>query len=195
MLTFLRAGLGNAIRTKVGIALIGAVLVGGGGTAMAMATTHGQLPFGAALTQSSATHSDSDGGSKTPSANKTADNDNDDQGCTGNTGNTTGTPSAHADTDADADDGSAHSGTPSANATPGTHSDSDDASDHESGTPSATRTASQGDDANEHEGSQDDQDDCGAKSTTTRTPMPEPTERPEGTRVPQPTGTPGTGGD
>jgi hypothetical protein len=166
MFSFLRAGLGHAFRTKVGMALLGALLVGGGGTAMAMATSHAQLPFGAALTQSSATHSDSDGGSKTPSATKTVnqeDTDQDDQGCTGSTGSTTGTPSTHAD--------------------------SDDASEHASGTPSATRSAGQGDDANEHEGSQDDQDECGGKSTTTRTPMPEPTEHPEAT------GTPGTGGD
>jgi hypothetical protein len=181
--------LGRAFRTKVGIALIGALLVGGGGTAMAMATSTGHTPFGSAL--SSSTHSDDAG--KTPGATKSAEQgDEDDQGCTSST---SGTPSAHSDSD----DASEHaSGTPSATGTPGAHSD--DASEHEVGTPSATKTASQGDDANEHEGSSDDQDEC-SKGTTTRTPAPEPTERPEGThtpwptRAPEPTGTPGTGGD
>jgi hypothetical protein len=142
MVSFLPPGLGHAIRTKVGIAVIGAVLVGGGGTAMAMATSHARLPFGAASSSASPT---------TPGARTTGDQDN--EGCTG-------TPSAHA--------------------TPGAHSDSDDASEHTSGTPSATRAAGQGDDANEHEGSQDDQDECGGKGTATRTPHPEPTEGPGG---------------
>jgi hypothetical protein len=144
MFTFPRAGLGHALRTKVGIAVIAAVLVGGGGTALAMASTHTALPFAAG---SPTAHSDQ--------------GDQDEQGCTSSA---TGTPSAHHD--------------------------SDEGSDHESGTPSATRTASGGDEANEHESSQDDQDECG-KSTTTRTPGPESTEQPEGTHSP----TKGPGGD
>ena len=169
--------LGNALRTKVGLALIGALLVGGGGTAMAMATANGHTPFGSALSSSaSSTHSESDEAGKTPGATK----DDQDEDCTSGTLTT-----------------------PSAYASPTAHSD--DASEHEGGTPSATRAAGQtsDDEANEHESTQDEQDEC-AKSTTTRTPAPEPTERtdgPEGThtpwptRTPEATGTPGTGGD
>jgi hypothetical protein len=184
MFAFLRGGLGNALRTKVGLALIGALLVGGGGTAMAMATANGHTPFGSAL--SSSTHSDEAG--KTPGGTKTADKDDQDEDCTSGTH---ATPSAHSD------DGSEHEGgTPSAHASPTAHSD--DASEHEGGTPSATRAAGQSsDEANEHESAQDEQDEC-AKSTTTRTPHPEPTERPEGTEGTHsagPTPTKGPGGD
>ena len=80
MFALLRGGLGNALRTKVGLALIGALLVGGGGTAMAMATANGHTPFGSAL--SSSTHSESDEAVKTPGATKTADQDDQDEDCT-----------------------------------------------------------------------------------------------------------------
>jgi hypothetical protein len=137
------------LRTKVGIAVISAVLVASGGTAIAIATAHPAFPFGAARSLS---------GSPTAHSGK---GDQDDQECTGSS---TGTPS--------------------------THHDSDEGSSHESGTPSATRTATAGDEANEHESSHDDRDECG-KSTTTRTPGPESTEQPEGTRTP----TKGPGGE
>jgi hypothetical protein len=153
MFTSLRAGLGHALRTKVGIAVIAAVLVGGGGTALAIASAHPALPFGAALSLSGSPTAHSDKG------------DQDEQGCTSSA---TGTPSAHHD--------------------------SDERSDHESGTPSATRTPTAGDEANEHESSQDDQDECG-KSTATRTPGPESTEQPQGTHTPGPAPTKGPGGD
>jgi hypothetical protein len=152
MFTAPRAGLGHALRTKVGIAVIVAVLLAGGGTAIAIVSAHPALPFGAALALS-------------------------------------GSPTAHADSGkGDQDDQEC---TPSATGTPSAHSDADEGSEHESGTPSATRTATGGDDeANEHESSQDDEDECGT-STTTRTPGPESTEQPEGTHTP----TKGPGGD
>jgi hypothetical protein len=107
MFTFLRAGLGHALRTKVGIALIGALLVVGGGTAMAMASTHSALPFAA----------------PSQSGSPPAHSDSEDR-CTGSA---TGTPSAHSDSD----EGSDHeSGTPSATGT-ATHGD-DEANEHES---------------------------------------------------------------
>jgi hypothetical protein len=167
MFRFLRAGLGHTLGTKVGIALIGAVLVLGGGTAVAMASTHTALPFAAPLFQSGSptAHSESDEGSKTPSATRTAGKDDqEDESCTSSA---TGTPSAQ----------------------------SDDGSDHESGTPSATSTATHGDDeANEHESSQDDQDECGT-SKATGTPAPQSTEQPEEMQTPGPTPTKGPGGD
>jgi hypothetical protein len=44
MFALLRGGLGNALRSKVGLAVIAAMLVGGGGTAMGMvlANSHAQ---------------------------------------------------------------------------------------------------------------------------------------------------------
>jgi hypothetical protein len=121
MFTFPRAGRGHAFRTKVGIALIGAVLVVGGGTAMAMAATHTALPFAAALSLSGSPTAHSDEGSKTPSATKTAGKDDqDDKGCTPSA---TGTPSAHSDSDQE-------SGTPSATGT-ATGGDNE-ANEHES---------------------------------------------------------------
>jgi hypothetical protein len=177
MLAFLWARLGSAFRTKVGIALVGALVLGGGGTALAIATAHGS-PLSAWEVSQSA--------SSTPHATKTADQDDqDDQDCTGG---------AHATPGAHSDDGDDHeSGTPSAHASPTAHSD--DGDEHESGTPSATKAAGQGDDeANEHEGAQGDQDECGNGSAT-RTPHPEPTERPEGTHPAGATPTEGSGGD
>src|SRR5215472_9185254 len=86
--------LGRAFRTKVGIALIGALLVGGGGTAMAMATSTGHTPFGSSLS-STASSGHSDEAGKTPGATKSADQgDQDDQGCTSSA---SGTPGAHSD--------------------------------------------------------------------------------------------------
>jgi hypothetical protein len=167
MFALLRMRFGSAVRTKAGIALIGALLVGGAGTAMAMATAHSQLPSTAGLsgaTASSTAHSDDrSGASKTPGATKTDDQDDqDDKQCTGST---SATPAAH----------------------------SDDGSEHESSTPSATRAAGQSDDeANEHESTQDDQDECG-RSTASHTP--EPTERPEGTHTAGATPTKGPGDD
>lgn len=153
MYTYRRAGRGLALRTKVGIALIGALLVVGGGTALAMASTHGALP---SLSGSPTAHPNSDGGTKT--AGK------EDEACTSSA---TGTPSAH----------------------------SGDESDHASGTPSATKTATGGDDeANEHESSQDDRDEC-STSTATGTPAARSTEQPEGTHTPGSTPTKGPGGD
>jgi hypothetical protein len=188
MFTVLRSGLGNALRTKVGLALIGALLVGGGGTVMAMATSHGQLPLAAALSSSAST----------PHATRTAGKD--DQDDQDECSSTHATPGANSGSD---DRGEHESGTPSAHATLTVHSDA--AAIHASGTPSATRAAGQGDDeANEHESAQEEQDECSKSSTASRTPHPEPTERPEGpegthtpwpTRAPQPTGTLRPGGD
>jgi hypothetical protein len=121
MLTLLRAGLGNALRTKVGLALIGALLVGGGGTAMAMATAHGQTPLGAAL--SSSASSKALGATKT--TGKDGQDDQDDQGCTGSA---RATPTAHTESD---DDSGHQSGMPSVHASPTAHSDSE-ANEHES---------------------------------------------------------------
>ncbi|HZC78313.1 MAG TPA: hypothetical protein VE258_11215 [Ktedonobacterales bacterium] len=100
MFALLKARLGSAFRTKVGIALIGALVLVGGGTAMAMATSHGQFlsPLAASGTSASPTaHAD----------------DQDDQACTGSAN---GTPTgAAASPTAHADDGSDdRSGTPSA---------------------------------------------------------------------------------
>jgi hypothetical protein len=167
MFALLRAGLGNALRTKVGLALIGALLVGGGGTAMAMATTHTQLPFGTAL--SALTHSDAAG--KTPGTNK----DDQDEGCTSGAH---ATPSAHASPTAHSDDASEHaSGTPSATRSAG--QGDDDANEHEGaqddqdecGTSTATHTPH-----------------------PEPTERPEGTHTPWPTRSPEPTGTPGPGG-
>jgi hypothetical protein len=47
MFALLRGGLGNALRSKVGLAVIGAMLIAGGGTAMALTTSHARLPSGA----------------------------------------------------------------------------------------------------------------------------------------------------
>jgi len=49
MFAFLRGGLGNALRSKAGLAIIAAVLVGGGGTAMGMvlANSHARSPSAA----------------------------------------------------------------------------------------------------------------------------------------------------
>jgi hypothetical protein len=166
MFASLWARLGSTLKTKVGIALIGALVVGGGGTALAMTTAHQQLPVFSAFSHASSTaHTGSDDASKTPNASQ---DDQDDQQCT---------PRASTSPTTHADEGSDHE------------------SDHKSGTPSATKTVGQGDDeTNEHESGQNDQDEaaCG-KSTATHTP--EPTERPESTNTPGPRPTQGTGGD
>jgi hypothetical protein len=47
MFAVLRGGLGHAIRSKVGIAVIGAMLIAGGGTALALTTSHARFPPGA----------------------------------------------------------------------------------------------------------------------------------------------------
>jgi hypothetical protein len=47
MLTLLRGGLSSALRSKVGLAVIAAMLIGGSGTAVALTASHAQLPSGA----------------------------------------------------------------------------------------------------------------------------------------------------
>jgi hypothetical protein len=47
MVALLRGGLGNALRSKVALAVIGTMLIGGGGTALALTTSHAQLPSAA----------------------------------------------------------------------------------------------------------------------------------------------------
>jgi hypothetical protein len=47
MFAVLRGGLSHAIRSKVGIAVIGAMLIAGGGTALALTTSHARFLSGA----------------------------------------------------------------------------------------------------------------------------------------------------
>jgi len=115
MFTLLRGGLGNALRTKVGLAVIGAMLLGGGGTAMALATAHAQLPFGDALSSAA----------PTTTASK---DDQDDQKCASGAN---ATPAAHTESNDDSAHDSEHkSGTPSA--TKAAATGSDEANEHES---------------------------------------------------------------
>ncbi len=88
------ARLGGAIRTKVGIALIGALVVGGGGTVVAMATAQGEPGSNGVAPRTSATstaHSDD-------SSNAGKD-DQDDKACTANATATgaIASPTAHSD--------------------------------------------------------------------------------------------------
>jgi hypothetical protein len=176
MFALLKAKLGSTFRTKVGIALIGALVLGGGGTAMAMATSHGQplAALGASGTSASPTAHADDSADATKVAGK---GDQDDQACTGSA-NATATPSGAA-------------------ASPTAHSG--DGSDDRSGTPSATKAASQDDqEGNENENAQEEQNEteCHDGSTSPKaTRTPEPTETSEGAHTPGPTPTGGPGGD
>jgi len=171
MFALLRDGLGHALRTKVGLALIGALLVGGGGTAMAMATANGHTPFGSAL--SSSTHSESDEAGKTPGATKTADKDDQDEDCTSSTH---ATPSAHSD------DASEHEGgTPSATRAAG--QGDDEADEHESAQDEQDECAKSPASRTTH------------PEPTERPEGPEGTHTPSPTRTPEATGTPRPGGD
>ena len=94
MFALLIARLGGAIRTKVGIALIGALVVGGGGTVVAMATAQGEPGSNGVAPRTSATstaHSDD-------SSNAGKD-DQDDKACTANATATgaIASPTAHSD--------------------------------------------------------------------------------------------------
>lgn len=91
MFALLRARLGGAFKTKVGLALIGALVVGGGGTAMAMATSHGQL-LSNLVAASPTAHSDGSSDA-TKAAGK---GDQDDKACTGTATETSASPTAHS---------------------------------------------------------------------------------------------------
>jgi hypothetical protein len=168
--------LGVVLKTKVGIALLGALVLGGGGTAMAMTTTHGQF-FSQLVPSASGTHADD-----RSDPTKTGQKDNDDNNACANR-----TPEVKTTEAGDSDD----SGTPGTHAdtegTPGTHSDAEGTpgarSDAE-GTSSATHTAG-GDDREGDDGDCDAQDHSPTGAHT-----PEPTERPDGTHTPEWTGTP-----
>jgi hypothetical protein len=170
------------VKTKVGLALIGAVVLGGGGSAMVMAdaNTHFFSHLQAAVTNTSPTHGEDSNkqdddnaacASRTPGVEATEGTDADHEGTPGTHTDAEGTPGTHTESE----------GTPGthsdAEGTPGTHGDAE-------GTPSATHTA--GDD--NHEGNETDCE--GHDKTPTGTHTPEPTEHPAGTHIPEWTGTP-----
>jgi hypothetical protein len=171
------------LKTKVGLALVGALLLGGGGSAMAMANTNGQFfsHLVGAVTNTSPTHGD--GSSATKTADKGDQDDDNNAACANRT------PGAQAKTTEapDADDNSTPGTHTDAEGTPGTHTETEGTpgthSDAE-GTPSATHTA--GDDS--HEGSEVDCE--GHANAPTGAHTPEPTEHPDGTHTPEWTGTP-----
>jgi hypothetical protein len=119
MFAVLWARLGSSLKTKVGLALMGALVVAGGGTALAMANAHEQLPVFSTFAHASSTaHTESDDASKTPGAKDDAD----DRQCPASA---SASPTAHTD------DGSDHaSGTPSA--TRAASQSDDEANEHES---------------------------------------------------------------
>ena len=103
----LMARLVRAVTTKAGIVLIGAVLLGAGGAAMAMASAHGQLLSGP-------------GASASPTAHAGDQDDQDDTACTSK-----GTPSSTATTHGGGDAVQAPQATPTKAAR------DDDANEHE----------------------------------------------------------------
>jgi hypothetical protein len=170
MLGALTAKLGLVFKSKVGIALMGALVLGGGGSAMAMASSHGQFfsDSGAPGTAPSATAHHDESSNATKVAGK---GDQEDETCSGNSGGATASPTAHSD---DSSDGTRATTSPTA------HAESGDAS-------SATQVAGH-----------DDQDETQCQSSgesTHAAHTPEPTERPEGTHAPEPTPSSGHGGD
>ena len=157
----------TSLKTKVGIAVIGTLLLGGSGTVLAMTATHGNLgPLGFNQASPTAHSGDHEG-------------DQDDVACTGTPTESAASPTAHSGDDS-------HDSS-SATRTPGQD-------DHEG---SATRTPGQDDrEGNEHENDHECEKGDGTRTPepTERpegTHTPEPTERPEGTRTPAATGTPG----
>ncbi len=89
MFSLLKSRLMAGIQTKVGLAIIGALVLGGGGTALAVTAAHGNLGLNQA---SSTAHSgdDSSHGGK---------DDQDDTACTGTPTTSAASPTAHADDD------------------------------------------------------------------------------------------------
>jgi hypothetical protein len=179
------------LKTKVGLALVGALLLGGGGSAMAMANTNGQFfsHLVGAVTNTSPTHGDDSSATKTA---KQGDQDNDDNAACANR-----TPGAKTTEAPDSDDNSTPGTHTDAEGTPGTHTESEGtpgthtdtegtpgAHTDAEGTPSATHTA--GDDS--HEGSETDCE--GHDTSPTGAHTPEPTEHSDGTHTPEWTGTP-----
>lgn len=165
MFTRLIARLGGAIRTKVGIALIGALVVGGGGTVMAMATAQGQPRSNLVAPRTSASptaHSDD-----SSSATKVAEKD--DQDCTGSATGAIASPTAHSDD--------------SSNATKAAGKDDQEANENESAQ----------DEQNENETECKSGESPEATERPEGTHTPEATERPEGTHTPE--ATKGAGGD
>jgi hypothetical protein len=179
--------LGVVLKTKVGIALVGALVLGGGGTAMAMtnapagflshlvgststsAGTHGEDQAHSTKTAGKGDQDNDDNAAcanRTPGAKMTEAPDADDAGTSGTHADTEGTPGTHTD----------------AEGTAGTHTDTE-------GTPSATHTG--GDDS--HEGSEVDCE--GHSNTPTGSRTPEPTEHPEWTSTPHASPSSGHGGD
>jgi hypothetical protein len=143
MFAWLKAAAGRVFKTKVGIALLGALVVGGGGTAMAM--TGAQAPFISNFVAPSAAVSPTAHSDDSSTATKIAGQDDED----GNAAGCTGTPST---TGADSDDSStatttAGHGDQEGSEHEGTATTGDDRDDAEcAGTPSATRTPGSDDD-------------------------------------------------
>jgi hypothetical protein len=62
MFSHLKTRLVTGLQTKVGIAIVGALVIGGGGTALAMTATHGNLgQLGSALTAPGSSHTEPTG--------------------------------------------------------------------------------------------------------------------------------------
>jgi hypothetical protein len=98
---------GRGLKSKVGLALLGALVVGGGGTALAMSGAH--LPLlSSQLAPASSTGDSHDRASATHAGDR---DDQDDRAC--------GTPGASASPTAHADDTEDAHGTPSATRTAG----------------------------------------------------------------------------
>ncbi len=85
MFSLLKNRLVTGLQTKVGIAIIGALVVGGGGTALAMTATHGNLgQLGAALTAPGSSHDASSNtpcGAATEPSGQSGDQDSDHDQC------------------------------------------------------------------------------------------------------------------
>jgi hypothetical protein len=91
MFSMLKSRLLAGIQTKVGLAIIGALVLGGGGTALAMTAAHGQLPnLGAAASPTAHSGDDSSNAGK---------DDQDDKACTGTPTTSDASPTAHSGDD------------------------------------------------------------------------------------------------
>jgi len=159
MLGGVKAQLARTLTTKVGLALVAALLLGGA-SAMAMATTHGQ-PFA-----NGHIFSNNLGSSRSASPTAHGADDEDDTACT------SASPTASTKHGDDGGDGDDHEG--EATKAPGDHAN-------------PTKTA--GDDADDDQGTDHEGTECeGSDKSPKATHAPEPTERPEGTHTPEPGG-------
>jgi hypothetical protein len=162
----MRVRLARTLTTKVGLALVGALVLGGGASAVAMATTHSQFFANGHLFSTSSGLSTS----ASPTKHAGEQDDQDDTACTSK-----GTPTSTSTPHGGGDDAvQAPKATPT----------------------KAIPTKAVGDDADEHEGTEHDGTECeGDDHSPKATHTPEPTEHPEGSHAPEPSPTKGPDGD